>query len=331
MKSFSILKSCLVCAVIVISTSGCVVKDVGNSVKHGIKGDFYLGLEDYSKGEASFKEEVEDNPESGTANYYYGRFLLAEKKYKKALHYLQKASRLDKDKPTYHFWTGVAHSGLGQKVKERKRYETALALKKDHLQSLIYIGHNLLEAKKYTRALKYYSQALEIWPASPSSLYNRALILTRLGRTPEAVDGWLEYLYYYPSGAMARKGVRHLNDLNDFSYRNFRLLTRTITTEKVYFEPFSAKISRGSYPTLQLVGSVYTRLKKGKLQVVAYQLNNTELAKQKALNIKKYLLKNFKELSKEDIGVSWFATSERFKKSKGTKKVHNSIVFFVSI
>lgn len=316
---------------VLLSSSGCVVKEMGNTVKHSIKGDFMLSREDYSSGVSNFRQEVESNPQSSSANYYYGRFLLAEKKYAKALKYLQKASLLDRGNPDYHFWTGVAYSSLGKKQNERKRYQTALALKENHLQSLIYLGHNLLESKKYAEALKYYSRALAIWAESPSSLYNRALILTKLGRIPEAVDGWLEYLYYYPSGGMARQAVDHLNSLNDFSYRNFQLLARTVTTEKIYFEPFSAKIARASHPSLKLIGSVFSNMKKGRLQIVAYQLNNKELAKQKAINAKRYLLENFKDLKKEDIGVSWFGTAEDFKKQRGIKKVYDSMVFFISM
>ena len=46
-------------------------------------------------------------------------------------------------------------------------------------------NHPVSEKKKYDEALNLYSRALKIWPGSPSALYNRALILKKLGRTPE--------------------------------------------------------------------------------------------------------------------------------------------------
>jgi len=309
---------------------------MGAAVKYSIKGEHFLSMEDYSRGSDSFSKEVKENPDSPGANYYYGRFLRAEKKNRKTLQYLKKASALDSKSANYHFWVGVAYSSLGQKIEERKRYEKALSIKKDHLQALIYMGHNLLESKKYKPALEYYTKALVIWPTSPSSLYNRALILTKLGRKPEALDGWLEYLFSYPAGGMARQAVGYLNDLDDFSYRNHQLLTRTVTTEKIYFKSFSAEIDRGSYQSLDLVGTVFKNLRKnkhkrGKLQIIVYQLNNKQLAKDKALNLKGYLLKKFKGLEEKDIGVSWFDTAEKFKNSKGERKVNDSVIFFVSV
>jgi len=311
-------------------SSGCVVKDMGNAIKYNITGEHFLLTEDYSRGVNNFQQQVAENPDSELANYYYGRFLLGEKQYQKALVHLQKAASLEPDNPDYSFWLGVVHGSLGQKLQERRNYLKALSLKKDHLQSLIYLGHNQLESKEYTKSLQNYTKALKLWPASPSSLYNRALILTNMGRNPEALDGWLEYLSYYPSGAMARTAVTHLNSLDNFSFRNYKLLARTVTVEKIYFEPFSAEIARGSYPSLKLIGAIYNNMKKGRLQLVVYQLKNKALAKQKALNIKQFLLNKYPKIEKKDIGVSWFDSPEVIKRPKGKKKVTDSITFFIT-
>ena len=278
----------------------------------------------------NFRQEVTENPNSGLANYYYGRFLLNDQKSKEALRYLLKASALEPKNPDYHFWVGVAQGNLGQKTLEKKSYQKALSIKENHLQSLIYLGHLQLELKKYSAALHNYSKALELSPESPSPLYNRALILTKLGRKPEALEGWLEYLFYYPSGAMARQAVVHLNSLDNFSFRNYQLLSRTVTTEKIYFEPFTARIDKGSRPSLELIGAIFKNMKKGKLQVMVYQLNNKELAKQKAVNIRNFLLQNNPEIKKKDIGISWFSSPESIKVSKRNKKINDSVHFFVS-
>ena len=147
------------------ASSGCIVVDMGNAVKHSITGEHFLITREYSRGAENFHQEVIDNPDSVLANYYYGRFLLGNEQEKEALPYLQKATALDPDNPEYHFWLGVAHGSLGKRSAEKKSYQNALLLKKDHLQSLIYLGHNLLEAKDYTEALKSYAKALKIWPA----------------------------------------------------------------------------------------------------------------------------------------------------------------------
>lgn len=310
--------------------SGCVVKEMGTAVKHNITGEHLLSSEQFSKGAKSFKEEVNRNPDSVLANYYYGRFLLGDEKYKKALPYLRKAATLDPDKVEYQFWVGVTYGGLGKKSLERKSYQKALSLDENHLQSLIYLGHNQFEANEYTNALISYGRALMFWPSSPSALYNRALILTKFGRNPEALEGWLEYLSYHPSGAMARQAVAHLNSLDNFSFRNYTLLSRTVTIEKIYFEPFSAEIEPASYPSLELMGTVFSNMRKGRLQVIVYQLKNKALAKQKAKNIKKFLLNNFPELQSKQIGISWFDSPEILQTSKKKKKIYDSVNFFIT-
>jgi tetratricopeptide (TPR) repeat protein len=321
--SFSIL-------ILLATTSGCVVKEMGTAIKHNITGEHYLSTEDYSRGADKFRQEVTENPNSALANYYYGRFLLSDKKSKEALRYLQKASKLKPNDPDYYFWVGVAQGNLGNKTLEKKSYQKALSLKEDHLQSLIYLGHLQLESKKYSQALDNYSKALEQKPESPSPLYNRALILTKLGRKPEALEGWLEYLSYYPSGAMARQAVVHLNRLDNFSFRNYQFLSRTVTVEKIYFEPFTSRIEKGSRPSLELIGAVFKNMKKGKLQVVVYQLKNKELAKQKALRIRDFLLQKYPEIKKTAIGLSWFSSPESIKVSKRNKKINDSVKFFIS-
>jgi len=326
---FLLLRYILLSFTIVLS-GGCIVQDMGNLVKHSITGEHFLITEEYSRGAENFHQEVLENPDSTLANYYYGRFLLGKKQYKEALPYLQKTTRLDPDNPDYYFWLGVVYGSLGKKSSEKKNYLTALSIKENHLQSLIYLGHNQLGSKAYERALTTYTKALKIWPSSPSSLYNRALILTRLDRKPEAVDGWLEYLSYYPSGAMTRRAVAHLNSLDDFSFRNYTLRSRTITIEKIYFDPLDVEITKGSLASLELVGAIYKNMKKGRLQLVVYQLNNKHLAKQKVIKMKRFLLKKYPEIDKKNIGISWFGSPEIIKTSKGKKKTNESASFFIS-
>jgi tetratricopeptide (TPR) repeat protein len=260
-----------------LNTSGCVIRDMGKIVNYSITGEHFLTTEQFEKGATNFKDKVASNPENHLANFYYGRFLLGDKQYKNALKYLIKARELNPEEADYYFWTGVAYGSIGQKKSERSNYKKALVINKDHLQSLIYLGNNLLQAKQYTAALSSYDKALAIWPSSPNALYNRSLIQGKLGRNPEAVEGWLEYLSYYPSGAMARLAVNHLNDLKDYSFRNHQLLSRTVTIEKIYFLPFTAELTPDAKKSVEFIGTIAGKMKQaknGRLQVVVYQLKN---------------------------------------------------------
>lgn len=316
---------------LLLSCSGCVIKDMGRTVNYSITGEHFLTTQQFDRGITNFKDKVDQNPENHLANFYYGRFLLGEQQYKAALKYLVKARELNPKKADYYFWAGVAYGSVGQKISERSNYQKALLIDSNHLQSLIYLGSNQLQAKQYKASLISYNKALAIWPSSPTAIYNRALIHEKMGRKPEALEGWQEYLSYYPSGAMARKAVSHLNLLNDYSFRNYQLLSRIVTIEKIYFQPFSAEISPESRKSLEFIGSVAGKMKKGSLQIVVYQLKNRDLAKRKAISIKRYLLKTNPKLHRDDIGISWFDTPETIKIKKRKRVLNDSVSFFISL
>ena len=321
----------LVYFVALIFLTGCVqAEQIGTAMKYHVQGRHYIQTRNYDKGEALFRQAVKESPASAQANYYFGRFLLAEKKEKKALSYLEKAVSLDSDDVDYNFWLGVAYGVNGYRKKERKSYKKALALQPKHPQSLIYLGHSQLKSKEHQSALTSYEKALKIWPASPSALYNRALIMNILGRTPEEKLAWLEYMSLYPSGGLARRATDHLNMLSNFSYRNHTLAARTITLTKINFKPFKAKLDSSSYPSLKLVGATVSNMDKGTLQVVVYQKNNKTLARKRAVSIKKYLQETFPDLRGKRIGISWFSEAEKFKIAGKKLRSDESVRFFLT-
>jgi len=336
MKQSMRLKTSRICRILLYSSllisalGGCVIKDIGTTVKQTIKGDYYLRAEKFEKGRQDFKHEVAEDPNNPLAHYYYGRFLLQDAENKKGLVQLSKASDLEPDNPDYHFWTGIAYGEIGDKKNEAISYRAALKLNKKHLQALIYLGHNQLEKKKYKEAFNLYSRALKIWPGSPSALYNRALILKKLRRTPEELQGWHAYLSLYPSGAMARRATRHLNNLKDFSYRNHHLGPRTITIEKIWFEPFSSKLDDSSTESLKMVGAIVNNSRKGNLQIITFQKNNKRLARNKAVSIKNFLLEEFPAIRPDRIGISWFAEPQVLPAGNNKLKIDESVSFFIT-
>ncbi len=307
--------------------SGCTV---GQAIKNNVQGSHYLQTKNYQEGEATFRDEVAMDPDNPQPNYYLGRFLLAEKKPKSALPYLRKAASLDPEDTDYLFWQGVALGELGKLKQERISYSMVLNLKKDHLQALIYLGHNQLKSKKYEAALATYKKALQIWPYSPSALYNRALIARILKRTPEEKIGWLSYLSAYPSGALAIRATDHLNSLQDFSYRNHYLGARTVTLTRIWFKPFDSSLVPGSLPSLDVVGATVSNMERGKLQILVYQENNKQLARARAVSIKQYLVDTFPELKKKGIGISWFAQPEQATIQGKKVVIPESVRFFLT-
>jgi len=317
----------LACITAVLLLNGC---GVGQAIKNSVQAGHYLQTGQFRQGEKTFREAVRLDPDDPQANYYLGRFLLAQKQPRSALKYLERAARIDPGDQDYQFWLGFAYGAIGQLEREHQQYLRVLKMNPRHLQALIFLGHNRLKRKKFDKALATYQQVLSIWPTSPSALYNRALIARILDRRAEERTGWLTYLDAHPSGALAIRAADHLNALGDFSYRNHRLGGRTITLSKIWFQPFSATLSPRALPSLDLVGATFSNLGQGRLQILVFLENDRELAKKRAITIKKYLLKRFPRLSDRSIGISWFDQPEVFRVEGKTVRNPESVRFFLS-
>ena len=311
---------------------GCAMRRLAakpfDYVKNVTLGEYYLQNGRYREGLAQFRAEVAGNPRNAEANYYLGRFCLAARQPAKALIPLSRAVALDPGQADYHFWLGVAQGASGRPKHERASYEKALALDPKHIQAWTYLGHNRLEAGLLISALAAYQKAIALWPENPQALFNRAVILGRLGRTPEEKLAWQIYMAYHPAGSFALQAADRLNALEDFTYRNFRFGRRSITLEKIYFEPFSGKLDLDGLAPLNLIGTLLTNNRKLTLQVVAYQQKNLRLAHARVVSIKRYLLKAFPRIKSERIRMSWFDVPEEIKIDGRTVSNPESIVFF---
>lgn len=300
----------------------------GCYIKQHVKGQYYLDSEKYKRGVSYFKEEVRKKPDDPSTNYFMGRLYLADKKTKEGLRYLKRSVQLNPQKADYHFWLGVAYSANKRPKLERKSYLKALSLDKRHHQALTFLGHVQLEKGELKPALKSYTEALKIQYDNPQALYNRALILKRLGRTPEEKAAWNEYLAFYSMGIFVRSAVVHLNALGDFEYQNYRIGDKMISFKSVQFEPFSAKILKGSKPSLDHLGAEFAKMKKFLLHIVAYQKNNIKLAEAKTKSVKRYLLNKFPGINSKQIKLSWFDVPKTVKAGRKKYSLDQAINFF---
>ncbi len=318
--------------IMIIALSGCAQSNLGNTLKNTFQGQHYLATKEFDQGAETFRAAVQKEPDSATANYYYGRFLLANKNSKEALPYLEKAARFDPDNAAYHFWLGVAYGENAMDARERTSYLKALSLQKNHVPSLLYLGNNYLNAKSYHKALDCYQRVLVSEPDNPQALYNRALVYRHLQRTPEEQLAWRFYLDAYSSGALAQRAAEHLNQLDDFSYRNHRLGHRTVTLAAITFVPFSARLIASSKASLDLVGTTIANMPQGQLNIVVYQKNNRALAGQRARSIKVYLEKQFPILKEQQrLQLSWFDVPEQRRAFGRTIRHDESVIFFLDV
>lgn len=319
-------KSFITLILLTSAISGCSMADISNT----IKGSYYMKTEEYRQAETDFRQAVKKQPDNSIAHYYLGRSLLAQNKASEALAHFNRAVALDPRDADYFFWLGVAHGELGDGRAEAMNYEQALRLDSHHLRARLYLGHVRLRNGELQQARYAYDAVLLQEPANPAALYNRALILDMEGKKSRAIQAWLEYLQSYPAGRFALQATDHLNALGNFSYENHYLGRRTITLAKIAFQQSGSSLSRSSYPSLRLVGAVVSNLKKGTLQVVVYYHHHEQLAKQRALAIKKTLQELFPNIAPNRIRISWFARSESFNQAKNTFHRKEAVRFFLT-
>jgi outer membrane protein OmpA-like peptidoglycan-associated protein len=155
--------------------------------------------------------------------------------------------------------------------------------------------------------------------------------LRKLNRTPEEKVALHEYLSRYPTGGMARRATIHLNALGDYSYRNHHLGARTVTTEKIRFQPLSAELSPASEESLRVIGSVIQNMPDVTLQIVFFQKNNRSLAQKRALAIKYFIQSEFPGIGSGRIGVSWFGEPQVISIKKKKRRIEESASFFTSV
>ncbi|TKB11331.1 tetratricopeptide repeat protein [Desulforhopalus sp. IMCC35007] len=248
-----------------------------------IKGSYYMKTGEYSQAEVDFEEAVKKHPDSKSAQYYLGRFLLAQNKATEALSHFERAVVLDPGDADYHSWLGITYGELGDVNAEEKSYERALRLNGHHLQVRLYLGHGRLRKGNLRLAIEAYDAVLIEQPTNPAALYNRAFILDIQRKYSAAKMAWLKYLHWYPAGRFALQATDHLNALGDFSYENQFIGDRAITLAEIKFQQSRSSVSQSSYPPLRLIGAIVSNLPKGTLQVVVCVHNNKQLVKERAI------------------------------------------------
>ncbi|MEA3290184.1 MAG: tetratricopeptide repeat protein [Campylobacterota bacterium] len=316
------IKNSILSISILFYLSGC-------SLPQQITGEYYLQQQKYKNGIEFFQQKISQDDQDSTSYYYLGRFLLAKNKTKEAIPYLEKAIKLDNSKSNYYSWLGVSYGTLDLYKEEMKAYKKALLLDKKNIQALTYLAHNYFDSNLYIKALNYYNKVLKISPQNQTSLYNRALILGKLERTPEQLQAYKEYLSYYPFGTLARKSVTQINKIGNFDYENLSLAYQNTTIKSIKFKPLSTDIDINSKESLNIIGNILSKNKKINLHIISYQLNNKKLAKEKVKKIKTYLLKRFKTIDPYRLKLSWF-DNPKIKKFGNNKYILNEYIQFIA-
>ena len=295
-----------------------------------LKGDRLLRNEQYQDGVTAFKGIVQKEPEDSEAQYYLGRFYLALDRPEEALPHLKRAVQGDPAKADYHFWLGVAYWAVRDFDLERRSYLQALAENPKHLPSRLYLAHNYLDSGKWQEALKNYDLLLRREPYNPEALYNRALAFKELHRPHEEALAWKRYLQYYPEGKWALRAVDHLNQLGQFTYRNFTIGYRRVTLEHIPFPSGSAKLLFQGKPSLQVLGTILSINDEISLEVVCYKNGDPSLAAARAKAVKDYLLQRFPKIKPSRIGARGIGYKEKIKTGNKVHFLDDSTTFITT-
>ena len=295
-----------------------------------LKGERLLKNEQYQDGVANFKNIVQEEPENPEAHYYLGRFYLALERPEEALSHLKRAVQGDPAKADYQFWLGVAYWAIRDFELERKSYLQALAKDPKHVPARLYLAHNFLDSGEWQEALDNYNLLLRGEPYNPEALYNRALALMELHRPKEQAMAWKKYLQYYPEGKWAFRAVDHLNQLGEFSYRNFTIGYRRVTLEHIPFPSGSAKVLSQGKPSLQVLGTILSVNDKIYLEVVCYKNGDPALAAARAKAVRDYLLNEFPRLKPSRLGARGIGFKERIKAGSKVYLLDDSTTFITT-
>ena len=326
MKRIAII---LICASFLLT--GCSLGNLGGILQTKPSRQERLSHADLLREEANLSKLLKNEPDNASAQHAHGRILLALGQPRRAILSLKRAADLDGSNADYQFWLGVAYGENDQASEEQVRYMRALQDDPQHVLALVYLGNNYLKRRMLQPALNCYRRALEIDPSNNQALFNRAVIYHQLQQTAEEKLAWKLYLEAHPAGVLARKAVDHLNLLDDFSYRNHYLGHRVLTLPAITYTPFSAELNQSDRKSLSQIGSLAANL-LGSLNVLVYQTNNRELARNRAIEIKRSLEKAYPALAADNrIRISWFDLPEKKKSAGRMHLLDDSTVFFLTV
>lgn len=286
--------------------------------------------EQYAAAAKFFKSELQKRPDNGKSNYYLGRCQLILKENTKALVHLEKAVALAPRNADYRFWLGVAYWANLEFDKERRSYLEALKLDPHHVQAQVYLGHNAMDRNQWQMALKQYDSALAQAPDLAEALYNRALVLGRLGRTDMEKTAWRNYLRRYRRGLWSFRAVAHLNQEGDFSYRIYQLGLGRIIVPSLSFKPQSAVLKAESMPAVANIADALRKHPDLGLHIIAFVKDNPDLARDRAVRVKRSILETFPDIAPARLKTSWFGVPEEIS-SEGRIHVLDASVKLISM
>lgn len=264
--------------------------------------------------------------DNARANYLIGRGLLTGDRREAALVFFRKAVELEPNSAEYVHWQGVAYWTVGKKELERQSYLQTVQHHPDFVPSLLYLGNSYLESGNNRDALQYYQRVLQNDQHNPEALYNSALAHRRLDDKSMEKQFFKDYLVFHRTGKWAYRAVDHLHQLGDFTYRIFRIGIHNLILNVSDLLLAGSIVQKNE---LKLLAHAVNRTPGQEIQLVVFNKERKEEARETALNLRNLLLDQIGPEYAAPIMVSWFDTAETISSGNGDKKeLSQSILIF---
>ena len=257
---------------------------------------------------------------SDEAYYYLGRSLLATGQAEEALSAFRSAELLRPDTPKYTLWKGAAYQSLGATEKERQSYHKLISSRPDLLQPRLLLANSLLQEGQALEAEQLYNQILDSNPTEKRALYNRALSLRMQGNSSAETEAWKSYLNYYRTGLPANRALRHLHELNDFSFRTYQLgPTSIILNQEHLLDPLGPGMAR----EVNYLVRHFKNRSLSNLNIVVFIKDDIEQAKIVANSLRMAISDQVEGTEKAAVRISWFDEAEPIE-TPGREKINLS-------
>ena len=260
------------------------------------------------------------------ASFLVGRSLMVAGYQKEALPLLQNASMLAPDQPEYAYWEGLCFLANGMPDKERSSYMRGIDASPDAVPLLLNLGHSFLEHRELDAALTQYEKVLAIVPEERAALYNRGLVFNLSQNPQNEKEAWKTYLKNYRVGRKSLRAVEHLNNLDDFTYRAYRLGQNQIVLNQSSMLNLDTVDGRE-----EDVGILVQSLREApnlSIDIVCFFENDEQAARKKAIQLKKNIVAMLGEQAKTRVRLSWFGEKEFVQTENGVHELSESFLIF---
>ncbi len=120
-----------------------------------------LNRRDFFSSNKDLKKDLFLNPKEPFANYYYGRFLISNDEYSKALPYFDLAIKGQKKEASFYSYRAMSHTVVKNYSEAIEDYLIAIVLDSSDASNYLNLGFTYYKIQKYDLAFKYYGEAIK--------------------------------------------------------------------------------------------------------------------------------------------------------------------------